>query len=182
MYCFLFFIFIISLNVKNSFRRFLIETFVIKDSILFDDGKQNPTTNYWYNQQNTSATRDTDCCTLTENGGNLIYRLLGTYAQPTNTVIEFDIYQVDGVNTNSICGFGTSTASFSTYFNLNNANASIGEWVHIKLEYKDGYVTINDDYANKKAFNPSTTNFLFGFFTVGDCTTVKFKNFCVYPV
>lgn len=66
MYCFLFFIFIISLNVKNSFRRFLIETFVLQDCMIISSD-DSTFINYLKSSNNVSITQDGEYVALTTN-------------------------------------------------------------------------------------------------------------------
>ena len=155
----------------------------VKDCTIVDTSTSDNT--IWYNQSNASFTYGSEYITISENGGNAIARLKSANSlDKTNICVEFDFYQVDGATTNNVISFLSTTASaYAGSYNLGNLNLQKETWNHIKLVVdSDGYVTPNELTAQKKQLSFTTEKMLFGFLTSGDITSVRFKNFIVYPI
>ena len=157
--------------------------YTVKDCTIVDTSTSENT--IWYNQSNASFTYGSEYITLSENGGNAIGRLKSTNSlDKTNICVEFDLYQVDGATSNNVISFLSTTASaYGGSYSLGNLNLQKETWNHIKLVVdSDGYVTPNELTAQKKQLSFTTEKMLFGFLTNGDITSVRFKNFIVYPI
>ena len=162
-------------------RIFSSEIYEVIDATLIDRAKSSDYNDIWYNQQNTQAERKEEYTELTETGGTyFLYRLLAVneFAK-ANNCIEVDVYQVDGSTTNSILLVQASNGNSLATIGLNSLGLSGGEWHHIKMEFDDNGVTLNDNV--RRNYTPTDT-LRFGFLSNGDITTLRFKNFTLYSI
>lgn len=102
-----------------------------------------------------------------------------------NSIIEFDYYQVDGLNTNSFMNITNSNNAtiYTGGVNLNQFNAEIGKWYHFKIIFKDGTMTmINETTGETLNKNYTSIPFRFNFWTSNNITAIRFKNFKIYDI
>lgn len=158
------------------------ETFALIDATWIDYATQENHRDVWYNHANTRSERKSEYTELTENGGNLIYRLASQYGfSKENICIEYDIFQVDGISANGTSAVFNSNGSLILSNPLSSSNMNIGEWNHMKLEFQ-GSNGVKINGTLRSYASAPTDKLLFGFLTNGDCTTVRFKNVAIYPI
>lgn len=154
--------------------------------IITDVGTTSNHNDIW-TLSNATLTRNASDSTLLETTATG-YAMNNSYNKiPPNSVVEFDICQTDGASNSAPIyirndGGGTSLSSI-TYDNL---GASIGDWVHIKMVFNNtDTITVYSDKLSEsftKTLSATSTNYRVMFYCGGDMTTIKFKNFVVYPV
>ena len=102
-----------------------------------------------------------------------------------NSIIEFDYYQVDGLNTNSFMNIINSNSAtiYTGGINLNQFNAEIGKWYHFKISFKDGTMTmINETTGGTLNKNYTSIPYKFNFWASNTITAIRFKNFKIYDI
>lgn len=117
-------------------------------------------------------------------GSSLLY----TTDLPIGSVIEFEMQQVGGANSNWIFGLRQGTTYLGNGTTLRDMGANVGEWVRIRIELKDdGYAIATNlddpsktDQVNNTAY---TSDPKFAFWLSDNAITdLYFRNFKVYPI
>ena len=167
--------------LHGNYCIFQSEIFVVTDATWIEDGTTEPSTHFYNNQSTSVDVTSAEYVKLTKSANeSFIYRTRASVSFPQNTAIEFDFYQENGANTDSVFRFfdGSGTAKFN--WKLGDANLNVGSWVHIKFEWANNKVTFNNNTSYQKTLDTETA--LFGFFSSGTSDTLRFKNFIVYPI
>ena len=131
---------------------------------------------------NSSFTRYSEYGELTEvnTGTTALLKLSGL---SSGTVVEFEVYQVDGVNTTAIFAI-YSTNTYKTIFTLANLNLAVATWHTMRLTLEDGKATLTDinNTSSTKTNTFSGTANQLRFSTGDDNTKIRIRNLKVYPV
>lgn len=164
------------------FRMYQSETYGVIDATLIDPISATTRADIWINYSSPQIDVNNGVVTLTENSGTVqsIFKTYYVFSK-SDMCIEFDFYQVDGsasqnvfwvlneVNWTGVCAC-----------TLSNLNLASQQWHHIKIEFKGTKAIFNG--VNKDYASTVTDNIRFGFLTNGDITSIKYKNFCLYPI
>ena len=155
-------------------------TYPVHDCTYYDRGTSAH--DMWYNAQNTSASFSSgDYCELTENGGTFVYRSKSNNSIPkSDYCLEFDLYQVDGSIDQAVIYIASTTGATLVTIGLQSLGLNKETWNHIKIELKGNKAIVNGTV--ERSFTSSTDNLLYGFLSNGDITTLRFKNYEVYPI
>jgi len=100
-----------------------------------------------------------------------------------DSIIEFDYYQSDGLNTNSFMNINDSNSVtiYTGGINLNQFNALVGEWYHFKISFNNGTMTMINETTNTTITKSYTsTPAKFNFWASSTITAIRFKNFVIY--
>ena len=154
-----------------------------KNYVKYDIGVQSNYNNIW----STNTTSSTIIVTRTKEYTELKEANVGTnFSNATNElsegcIVEFDYYQVDGGN-NSFLQIqdSTNTQIYSGGINLNHFGGTIGNWYHLKFEFKNGAMTCTNT-TNGTSFNRKYTSSpnKFNWWSSSEITTIRFKNFII---
>lgn len=110
-----------------------------------------------------------------------------TLLMDSSHIIEFDLYQVDGLRTNGTIfirnsGAGSTLASANLY----QLGADVGEWVHLKIVFDETnsklLLYVDDSSTPVERTLTVQSNYRLAFYTSGDCTTLRYKNLKVYSI
>ena len=77
----------------------------------------------------------------------------------------------------------SDTYAYTGGIALSNLNGSLETWYHLKITIKDGTATIlntNTGSSIVKTLTDSVSRFQF--WSSADITTLRCKNFCIYPI
>ena len=160
------------------------ETYQLYDCTFKDTAIQSDYNNTIWSATNCDATRGTEYTELTEHtvGTSFTDRFKGDYAIPNdNMCIEFDVYQVDGANTNTILYLTKSNGTSLYMASIGASNFSVGEWCHFKIELT-GANSCKINGSTRTFSSSATETVMFGFTSVSDNTTIRYKNLKVYPI
>ena len=162
------------------------ETYEVYDCKWYDFGTDS-TNNIWVNSSTMTVTYGTDCATLTETTSDTTGILVtdtNHYIQP-NDVFEFDFMQVDGSRNYAPIYIRNKTNGVSlTSFHLTHINQQINTWIHLKCQIIDTtlYIYVNDNPTPvERPMSNTDTDYRIYLNTPTDTTTLKYKNFKVYP-
>lgn len=179
MYCFLFFIFIISLNVKNSFRRFLIETYEVLDASFVDNGTSasHNDTGWVSSGSGINMLRGDEYTTLHSSvaSSRSYYHLIGF-----NQRIELDIVSA---TTSDYLLIGQKTeTSFSNDIPFNLSTNITGN-NHLVIELTDNNLIVKvDDVVKIDRSHSISENPLFRLQINPNGSDILFKNVVIYPI
>ena len=173
---------LISVTAESS--SVVSKTYGILDCIKVDKGTITEHSDIWSIPSNLDFTRTSEYTEFKEKtiGSNFGTTVTGL---TDSCVIEMDYYQVDGELTNTFMQLHTSsgTSPYTGGIALSNLGGSLENWYHLKITIKDGKATIlNTDTSISivKQLTGSPSQFVF--WSSGDITTVRCKNFCIYPI
>ena len=156
----------------------LTKTYEVFDVVFKDIGTD---TNYaaWTNDINLTLVRGTDYTTLsqTDTSSAGIHRLNPSITY--DLCIECDLYIDVG---SSYTGFIQFRQSTSNKGSISITNFNTGEWQHLKLTVDGTTVSINVDGVDKNPLTLSSSTWDRVYFQILYNTTVKYKNFIIYPI
>jgi hypothetical protein len=162
------------------------ETYEVYDCKWYDFGTDS-TNNIWLNSSTMTVNYGDDCATLTETTSGTTGILVtdtNHYIQP-NDVFEFDFMQVDGSRNYAPIYIRNKTNGASlTSFHLTHINQQINTWIHLKCQIIDTtlYIYVNDNPTPvERPMSNTDTDYRIYLNTPTDTTTLKYKNFKVYP-
>jgi hypothetical protein len=174
-----------SLDSEITESSLVSETFVLMDCIKMDNGTKNDYTDIWnVNTTNSTITisRENEYTEFKETttGNNLSNYTIGLNE---SCVIELDYWQLDGLSNTFMQLQDATTQVYSGGINLGSLNGSLETWYHLKITIKDGVATIlNTTNGASIVKNLTNTPTRFVFWSSGDVSTLRFKNFMIYPI
>ena len=155
------------------------ETYSIMDSKWYDFGTDS-TNNIWLNSSTMTVTYGDDCATLTETTSGTTGVLVtdSNHVIQPNDVFEFDFMQVDGSTAYSPIYIRNRTngASLSNFSLYNIGRQVLNTWIHLKCQIIDDNPT-----PVERPMSNTDTGYRLYLNTPTDITTLKYKNFKVYP-
>ena len=165
---------------------FVSETYEVLDCIRIDNGTSSDHSDIW-NTNTTSATcivtRASDYTEFKEanvgtNFSNGVTGLTGS------CVIEFDYWQLDGLSSTFLQILDSSNnLPYSGGLYLQDLGGSLSTWYHLKFTISNNVLTILNETNNTSVTkNLSATPVKFNFWSSGDVSTLRFKNFRIYPI
>lgn len=149
---------ILFFDVTNLLRIILQETYEVTDCYKADTGMADYS-NIWI-ISNATLSRDGDYSTLTESTTGTTGVVTITNIPLTSYRIECDVFQIDGTKNEWLL-----TVLKNDYSAITSKDMVLGEWTHITCD-------LNNIEANSRI----RLN------TGGTCTTLRFKNFKLYPI
>lgn len=158
-------------------------TYPVIDATLIDPTSATTRANIWVDNNNPVVSVVDGVVTLTESTSGTVQSYFKTENafSKSDMCIEFDFYQVDGSTNQNVFWIlkDTSWGNVCSY-NLSDLNLSSQNWHHIKIEFKGTKAKFNN--IEKNYDSGVSDNIRFGFLTNGDITSIKYKNFCLYPI
>ena len=173
-------------NVKNMFRMFLQKTFVVWDTITFDNGTSSSYNDIWQTPTNQGKlVREDEYSDLIETIAS--DTAIGVLLPSSNIKIEFDLYNVDGGNQNFYnVNMRKTNNSYISGFGLNEMGCNVGLWHHIICEIGEGSFnvsnTTNTRTITNRTLSSTESQILFQIKTDVHNTNLRFKNFKVYSL
>jgi len=156
--------------------------YTVIDATLIDPTSATTRADIWTNNNNPTITVEDGVVTLTESSGTVqsIFKTANAFSK-TDICIEFDFYQVDGSTTENVF-WVIKNNNWDTVCacKLSDLNLASQQWHHIKIEFKGTKAKFNN--IEKNYDSGVSDNIRFGFLTNGDITSIKYKNFCLYPI
>ena len=150
--------------------------------VTWDIGKTTNYCNIW----NTNTTSSTIIVTRTKEYTEFKEKTIGTnFANSVggltdSCVVEFDYWQLDGLSNTFMQVVKDSTQVTSGGMNLGMLNGELEKWHHIKLTIQNNLLTVVNE-TNGASFtkNLLDTPNRFNFWSSGNITTIRFKNFII---
>lgn len=95
--------------------------------------------------------------------------------------MEFDYYQVDGSEASFIQIVNNQNNSvYSGGVRIEHLNGVNGNWYHLKFTIENGVLTIlNETNGATKIVSLNSTPYKFNFWSSGNITAIRFKNFII---
>ena len=170
-------------NITVEYGIFLQETYELYDTYFYDNDVDS---DIW-NLTNATLNRSLGYSELTESTTGTTANIItkNTLLMDSSHIIEFDLYQVDGLRTNGTIfirnGGGGSTLASANLYQL---DADVGEWVHLKIVFDETnsklLFYVDDSSTPVERTLTVQSNYRLAFYTSGDCTTLRYKNLKVY--
>lgn len=164
------------------------EIYEVLDCKWYDFGTDS-TNNIWLNSSTMTVNYGTDCATLTETTSGTTGVLVtdSNHVIQPNDVFEFDFMQVDGSTAYSPIYIRNRTngASLSNFSLYNIGRPVLNTWIHLKCQIIDTtlYIYVDDNPTPvERPMSNTDTGYRLYLNTPTDITTLKYKNFKVYPV
>ena len=161
------------------------ETYEVLDCIKYDGGTLSNHNDIWNVNTSTGSLQVTRADTYTEFAEATIGNNTTNYVTglTSSCVVEFDYYQIGEVSNTFMQIMNDTTQITTGGINLGQFNASLETWYHFKITIQDGTATILNETLNTTVTKSlSDTPTRFQFWTAGDITAIRFKNFKIYPI
>jgi len=169
-------------------RMVLQETYEVLDAVFYDTGVSGTANTNWTSEANANLQRLTEYSSLSEistSSNTIIHVKEGSSPKqfPNNILIEMDIKQVDGINSDTILdiranGTGLTASGLSmSHFGFNDH-----DWhsIKIKLEANKVSAMIGDTVINTRTPSVTADYWLFGLWTANTTSEIHFKNVRIY--
>lgn len=172
-------------NVIASFM-LLQETFVLWDTITFDNGTSLNHNDIWQTPTNQGKLiREDEYSNLIETIAS--DTAIGILLPSQNIKIEFDLFNVDGGTQNFYnINIRRTNNAYINGFGLNEMGCYGGLWHHIICEIGEGSFnvsnTTNTRTITNRTLSSTESQILFQIKTDGQNTNLRFKNFKVYSL
>ena len=157
--------------IQASYRTFLQETFVLWDTLFYDNAVSTDYNPNWENYNNNlTVARDNLGTLLTNTSGNNGY-LMATRTPPSSFTVEFDVIAIE--HSVSVAYYSQTTDRIRI-----DTRATAGDTV--KIEHNDGE---NKVYVNEElVFTNTTSNKQYISFRLENNASFKYKNFKLYSI
>lgn len=163
-----------TINVKDKDKTYLN----------YDIGTTSNHNDIWGTNTTTSSIIVTRTSEYTEfkeatTGANLSNATIGL---TDSCVVELDYYQVDGGNNSFVqINNANNTQVYNGGINIGHFGGTVGNWYHLKFEFKNGVMTCTNT-TNGTSFTRGLTGTpnKWNWWTSGEITAIRFKNLLIY--
>ena len=176
-------------QVIVSYGSLLQETYEVIDSIFKDMGTISDKNDNWIIDSNGELNRFADYTQIKEKAttNTLVYvKENNTYRQfPNDIMIEMDIKQVNGSNTNNILNIrANGTGLTSSGLTMSRFGYNDNNWHTIQIKLQSNLVSamVNGVVINTRTPSVTSNYWLFGFWTAEDNSEIHYKNLRIYPI
>lgn len=161
------------------------EPYTLWDTYQYDNGNDS-THSIWDTPYQCTLTYGSEYAEISESTEYGFIR--SATAFPKNCIIEFDYYNLDGVDASNIFQIQTSANGYVTVISMQYLGLSSGNWYHLKITIEDGVLKVYKDnattpvytYPSSGSMTIATDTIKFLMMTTGATTKVRFKNFKIY--
>lgn len=160
------------------------ETFVVDDCIFYDGGTSDTHHEIWtnYSNQLNVEVGDTDTVLTEKTTGTNGYLYVTV---PMDCTGEIEIYQVDGNTYQFPISLFDENNNYKGGIGFSQIGLTVGSYHTVKFEVTSSKTTFSTPESSSSravVYTLPTNKLRFGVGTFGTITSLKFKNFKVYPI